>query len=127
MSTLHTNTVETSSGGPVTLTKQGAYKAYIAMNMATDVAGETLNVSSNTDNGTANRTFNWANNFAAATYYTSSSNAYTYSGISRNFSSGPTVHTTSSCSWQKEDSNGSNTDGEPNAHGQGIASVGDLA
>jgi len=127
MGTLKVDTVVGSDGtSPVTLTKQGAYKAYIAMNMVTDAVGESLNNSSNVDNATNNRTFNFTNNFSTATYYTSSSNAYTYSGAARNFSAGPTTHSTGSCSWQKEDSNGSGSD-ETNNHGAGIGNIGDLA
>jgi hypothetical protein len=127
-SELRVTTLSNATGdGPASLTSQGAYRAYIAMNTYSDVVGESLNNSSSTDNGTGNRTFNFTNNFAAATYYTSTSNNYTASGISRNFSSGPTAHATGSCGWQKEDSNGSATDGDVNAHGSGIGNVGELA
>ena len=126
MSQLNINTIQNISGGPVALTKQGAYKAYIAMNTVTDVVGESLNNSSNVDNATNNRTFNFTNNFSTATYFTASSNAYSYSSSARNFSAGPTTHATSSCSWQREDSNGSGSD-ETNNHGAGIGNIGDLA
>lgn len=52
MSTLHTNTVETSSGGAVTLTKQSAAKSFINFNAATPAIRESFNVSSLDDNGT---------------------------------------------------------------------------
>jgi hypothetical protein len=127
MSELRTDTITGSDGtSPVTLTKQSAYKAYIAMNMVTDAVGESLNNSSNVDNASNNRTFNFTNNFSTATYYTSSSNYYTFSGASRNFSAGPTTHSTGSCSFQREDSNGSGSD-ETDNHGAGIGNIGDLA
>jgi len=57
MSTLHANTVETSSGGPVTLTKQSAAKAFVNFNGFDTVAiQESLNMSSITDNATGDYT-----------------------------------------------------------------------
>ena len=126
-SELRVTTLSNATGdGPAALTSQSAYRAYIAMNTVTDVVGESLNNSSNVDNATNNRTFNFTNNFSTATYFTASSNAFTYSGIARNFSAGPTTHSTGSCSWQREDSNGSGAD-EASAHGSGIGNVGELA
>ena len=52
MSTVHTNTVETSSGGAVTLTNQSAAKSFINFNAATPAIRESFNVSSLDDNGT---------------------------------------------------------------------------
>lgn len=53
MSTLHCNTVETSSGGAVTLTKQAAAKAWASVDMTgTASIKSSLNTSSLADNGT---------------------------------------------------------------------------
>lgn len=64
MSTLHTNTVETSSGGAVTLTNQSAAKAYQHLVQPTNTIQKSLNLSSSTDNGlgdfTANFTTSWS-------------------------------------------------------------------
>jgi hypothetical protein len=126
-SELRVTTLSNATGdGPAALTSQGAYRAYIGMNTSNDAVGESLNNSSNIDNSNNNRTFNFTNNFSTATYFTSSSNAWSFSGAARNFSAGPTTHTTSSCSWQREDSNGSGTD-EASSHGAGIGNVGELA
>ena len=66
MSTLHANTVETSSGGAVTLTKQSAAKAYCGA-AAADGSGisDSLNVSSQADNGTGDYDYTITNAFAA--------------------------------------------------------------
>lgn len=66
MSTLHANTVETSSGGAVTLTKQSAAKAYCGA-AAADGSGinDSLNVSSQSDNGTGDYDYTITNAFAA--------------------------------------------------------------
>jgi hypothetical protein len=61
MSTVHCNTVQTSSGGPVTLTKQAAAKVIFSMNLNSGtymditsggISSECLNISSGTDAGT---------------------------------------------------------------------------
>lgn len=49
MSTLQTNTIQTSSGGPVTLTKQSAAKAWINIDMINSVTLDSVNSSSITD------------------------------------------------------------------------------
>lgn len=127
-SELRVTTLSNATGdGPASLTQQTAFRAYIAMNTYTDVVGISLNVSSNVDNGLGNRTFNFTNNFSIATYFTASSNNFPSSSAARNFSSGPQDHATSYSSWLREDSNGSNVDGDPNGHGAGQGHVGDLA
>lgn len=69
MSTLHANTVETSSGGAVTLTQQNAAKAYVVQNgTGTPSAFASLNLSSITDDATGNYDHNWTNNFANVNY-----------------------------------------------------------
>ena len=61
MSTVHCNTVQTSSGGAVTLTKQAAAKVTFNMNLRSSttmdiatnaISTECLNISSGTDAGT---------------------------------------------------------------------------
>lgn len=69
MSTLHTNTVETSSGGPVTLTKQSAAKSWSKFNGGGTVAiAASLNVSSVSDHATGNFSTNFTSNFSSGSY-----------------------------------------------------------
>ena len=69
MSQLNITTIQNLSGGPVTLTKQNAAKAYVAQNgTGTPSAFGSLNLSSITDNATGNYTHNWTNNFANVNY-----------------------------------------------------------
>ena len=69
MSTVHCNTVQTSSGGPVTLTKQSAAKAWVGFNTITSTSiFESQNVSSLTDNGTAYTTINFSSNLNSTGY-----------------------------------------------------------
>jgi hypothetical protein len=49
MSTLHCNTVETSSGGAVTLTNQSATKGWLRYNQQTPAITDSFNISSVTD------------------------------------------------------------------------------
>jgi hypothetical protein len=69
MSTLHTNTVETSSGGAVTLTKQSAAKAHTQLSTSgtTELLGS-LNFSSVTDVGTGLADLFFTNNFSGNSY-----------------------------------------------------------
>ena len=68
MSTVHCNTVQTSSGGPVTLTKIGTMKHFAAYDLTSGsgVAYDSLNNSSFTDIGTGQQRLNYTNNFAIA-------------------------------------------------------------
>ncbi len=69
MSTVHCNTVQTSSGGAVTLTKQSAAKAWCNFNSTGTLAiRETLNISSITDNNTGHYTANFTNSMSDADY-----------------------------------------------------------
>jgi hypothetical protein len=53
MSAVHTNTIQTSAGGPVTLTKQNAAKAWINFTGVTTTAiRDSFNISSITDEST---------------------------------------------------------------------------
>ena len=68
MSTLHANTVETSSAGPVTLTMQAAAKVHIRANLTTPAITGSLGVSSLVDNYTGSGKPQFTNNFGAADY-----------------------------------------------------------
>ena len=61
MSTLHTNTVETSSGGPVTLTKQSAAKAFCKSTGASHTVNKSFNISTITDRAVAQVTYDFTN------------------------------------------------------------------
>ena len=68
MSTLHANTIETSSGGPVTLTQANTSKAWMGNGTNhNDGAGidQSLNVSSQSDEGTGKYHYNLTNAFSA--------------------------------------------------------------
>lgn len=86
MSTVHCNTVQTSSGGPVTLTKQAAAKVFVVADYSDFSIGTSLNVSSVTDRGTGLGTvistngFNSVNRAGAsqASFTTSSNGANNY-------------------------------------------------
>jgi len=82
MSTLHANTVETSSGGAVTLTKQSALKAYISVNQtSTQAINDSFNVASIADNGTGLTGVTYTNNMSVNSYaVTMADNGQGYSG-----------------------------------------------
>ena len=81
MSTLKADTIQNTSGGAVTLTKQHAAKAYSTYNNATSTEG--LNISSVTDNGTGDSTLNFTSAFGTTTYAFSSGNRDVSGGPSR--------------------------------------------
>ena len=69
MSTVHCNTVQTSSGGAVTLTKQMALRGWVNFNgTGTIAARDSLNLSSLGDNGTGQYEINYASAWSAVTY-----------------------------------------------------------
>jgi len=69
MSTIHCDTIETSSAGPVTLTKQSAAKAFADFNTSSnDTIEKSLNVASKTDNGVGDSTLNFSNSFDGTAY-----------------------------------------------------------
>lgn len=125
MSTLHANTVETSSGGPVTFTKQSAAKAFCNFNLSNHVAGDTLNNSSITDTGTGLADLSFTNNFNTATYASASANPGVSSIAARNFSSGTGTQATDKCGYAREGSDGAAN--APNASYQALTHFGDLA
>lgn len=68
MSTLHANTVETSSSGPVVLTKQEALKFWVNYDGPANTVRDSLNQSSTTDDGTGLFIYIYTTNFADANY-----------------------------------------------------------
>jgi len=69
MSTLQTNTIQTSSGGPVTLTKQSAAKAWGDYDATSNSMRNSFNIASVTDNGgPGDFTYAWSNSFDSANY-----------------------------------------------------------
>jgi len=69
MSTLHTNTVETSSGGPVTLTSQVADRYFARFDgSSTYTVNSSLNQSSVTDTSAGVNTVAFTTNFANTNY-----------------------------------------------------------
>ena len=84
MSTLKADTIQNTSGGAVTLTKQSAAKAWINFNGTGTVAiRSSSGVTSISDNGTGEYTVNFTNSFSAAEYsatlLSSSGNGVRYS------------------------------------------------
>ena len=71
MSKIVTNTIETSTGGPVTLTQQAGAKAFSQTNQRDSDAqqGNSLNVSTVTDGGAGDLPHSFTNNFNSALDY----------------------------------------------------------
>jgi len=69
MSTLKADTIQSTSGGAATLTKQIAAKHYVTYN-ASQVVSDSFNNSSITDVASGNHRFNFTNNFSTAAGYT---------------------------------------------------------
>ena len=65
---IHVDVVQTSSEGPVTLTKQAAATTHIRANLTTPGITGSLNVSSLTDNYTGSGKPQFTTNYAAADY-----------------------------------------------------------
>ena len=69
MSVLKADTIQSTSGGAATLTKQSAAKAWITFNGTGTIATRnSFGVSSISDNSTGNYTVNFSNAFSAADY-----------------------------------------------------------
>jgi len=69
MSTLKADTIQNTSGGAATLTKQSAAKAYFhASSTATIVDSQSFNISSGTDNGTGDWQYAITNAMSSADY-----------------------------------------------------------
>ena len=69
MSTLKADTIQSTSGGAATLTKQQAAKAWLNLNgTGTIAARDSFNFSSHTDGGTGTYTSNYTNAMSDANY-----------------------------------------------------------
>ena len=70
MSTLRADTIQNTSGGAVTLTKQSAAKAWanIDANAATPSSRNSINTSGIVDNGSGDYTCSFVSSFSAADY-----------------------------------------------------------
>lgn len=73
MSTLKADTIQNTSGGAVTLTKQHAAKAWVNYNNSGTVAArDSFNISSLTDNATGDTSSSYTNSFSNVNYATAS-------------------------------------------------------
>jgi hypothetical protein len=69
MSTVHCNTVQTSSGGPVTLTKQSAAKVWFNYNGSGTIAyRDSFNCASLTDHATGDHSVNFTSSMTSDDY-----------------------------------------------------------
>jgi len=73
MSTLKADTIQNTSGGAATLTKQHASKGLVKIDYSTTTADFSFNTSSLTDNGTGDFSNNLTNNMSDAEYPVTSS------------------------------------------------------
>lgn len=69
MSTLKADTIQSTSGGAVTLTKQHAAKQWCAVNQTGFTVNDSFNTASVTDNGTGDFNPNFTNNMGSANGY----------------------------------------------------------
>ena len=82
MSTLKADTIQNTSGGAATLTKQQAAKAYINQDEGTSII-KSFNVASLVDNATGDYIVNLTNNMSDANYIpTSASNPHDFTASS---------------------------------------------
>ena len=68
MSTLKADTIQSTGGGAVTLTKQAAAKVYIRRDFNNNATDSSLNIASVTDNALGDQTMNISSAMSAATY-----------------------------------------------------------
>ena len=69
MSTLKADTIQNTSGGAVTLTKQSAAKAWASVDQTGTIAvDDSINVTSATDNSTGDYTLNYTSSFSNSNY-----------------------------------------------------------
>ena len=68
MSTLKADTIQSTSGGAATLTKQAAGRAYFQADLEVPETDESLNISSLTDVASGRHDHAYTNNFSARTY-----------------------------------------------------------
>lgn len=118
MSTLHANTIQTSSGGPVELTQQNAAKQFMLFDqrgshISANTLGESLNTSSVSDDATGNITVSITNNMSNANYSPSTTSHYNGLVANKNNSrfSGPYTITTSAFAMSICSSNAAPSDG----------------
>jgi hypothetical protein len=79
MSTLKADTIQSTSGGAATLTKQSAAKMWVDYTTVSSTAiSKSFNVSSLTDNGTGDTTINLTSSMDGVDYAPSGSSSYTY-------------------------------------------------
>ena len=69
MSTLKADTIQSTSGGAVTLTNQSAAKALIDFDGSDASIDKSLNISGLVDNGTGNFTISFSSSFDSADYH----------------------------------------------------------
>lgn len=131
MSTVHCNTVQTSSGGAVTLTKQSAAKAYVLFDQVVPEIDNSFNTSSLTDSALGNGDVNWTNAMSNAVYITVACTGYVSSATAYNISlsddtGGGNARTSSKFYFVSTFGNASSTvfTDNPNNH---LAVLGDLA
>ena len=74
MSTLKADTIQSTSGGAATLTKQSPAKAWVLFRGDTNVIRNSFNFSSLTDNDTGSYDANWTNSFDGASNYCGTGN-----------------------------------------------------
>ena len=128
MSKIVTNTIETSTGGPVTLTQQAGAKAFSQTNQRDSDAqqGNSLNVSTVTDGGAGDLPHSFTNNFNSALDYAILCTAGGGANDAAPRYAGPSDSvdpTTSGFTYKNSNSNGTAQDKCNNA----IACYGDLA
>ena len=68
MSTLKADTIQSTSGGAATLTKQAAAKVYIRRDFNNNETDSSLNIASVTDNALGDQTMNISSAMSEATY-----------------------------------------------------------
>ncbi len=73
MSTLKADTIQNTSGGAVTLTKQSAAKAWVLYDQSNDTDRGSHNISAITDTSTGLFTLNYVNSFSDGYYATTGS------------------------------------------------------
>lgn len=78
--TLKVDVVQNTSGGPVTLTDQSAAKAWNRVNASTTIV-DSFNVSSVTDDGTANTDTNFTSSMSNSNFSSSGDINYDNNGI----------------------------------------------
>lgn len=90
MSTLKADTIQNTSGGAATLTKQSANKAWTSIDHAAASTHDSFNQSSFSDSSTGRGHITFTSSFSSATYCNlASGNPYNFGGIEAgNFSDG---------------------------------------